>query len=123
MEAVEEASLTLSLIKGHKISYPVYIDVEAANGRADGLSAAERTKVVKAFCETVRDSGYTAGVYSNKNWFAEKMDAGAFGNYRIWLAQYTESPTYTGRYEMWQYSSRGTIPGIKGDVDLNICYQ
>lgn len=123
MEAVEEASLTLSLIKGHKISYPVYIDVEAANGRADGLSAAERTKVVKAFCETVRDSGYTAGVYSNKNWFAEKMDTGAFGNYRIWLAQYTESPTYTGRYEMWQYSSRGTIPGIKGDVDLNICYQ
>ena len=123
MEAVEEASLTLSLIKGHKISYPVYIDVEAANGRADGLSAAERTKVVKAFCETVRDSGYTAGVYSNKNWFAEKMDTGAFGNYRIWLAQYTESPTYTGHYEMWQYSSRGTIPGIKGDVDLNICYQ
>lgn len=123
MEAVEEASLTLSLIKGHKISYPVYIDVEAANGRADGLSAAERTKVVKAFCETVRDSGYTAGVYSNKNWFAEKMDTGAFGNYRIWLAQYTESPTYTGRYEMWQYSSRGTIPGIKGDVDLNIFYQ
>ena len=116
MEAVEEASLTLSLIKGHKISYPVYIDVEAANGRADGLSAAERTKVVKAFCETVRDSGYTAGVYSNKNWFAEKMDTGAFGNYRIWLAQYTESPTYTGRYEMWQYSSQGTIPGIKGDV-------
>lgn len=123
MEAVEEASLTLSLIKGHKISYPVYIDVEAANGRADRLSAAERTKVVRAFCETVRDSGYTAGVYSNKNWFAEKMDTGAFGNYRIWLAQYTESPTYTGRYEMWQYSSRGTIPGIKGDVDLNICYQ
>lgn len=123
MEAVEEASLTLSLIKGHKISYPVYIDVEAANGRADGLSAAERTKVVRAFCETVRDSGYTAGVYSNKNWFAQKMDTGAFGNYRIWLAQYTESPTYTGRYEMWQYSSRGTIPGIKGDVDLNICYQ
>lgn len=123
MEAVEEASLTLSLIKGHKISYPVYIDVEAANGRADGLSAAERTKVVRAFYETIRDSGYTAGVYSNKNWFAEKMDTGAFGNYRIWLAQYTESPTYTGRYEMWQYSSRGTIPGIKGDVDLNICYQ
>lgn len=123
MEAVEEASMTLSLIKNYKISYPVYIDVEAANGRADGLSAAERTKVVTAFCETVRDSGYTAGVYSNKNWFAEKVNAGEFGNYRIWLAQYTETPTYTGRYDMWQYSSRGTIPGIRGDVDLNICYR
>lgn len=123
MEAVEEASLTLSLIKNYKISYPVYIDVEAANGRADGLSASERTKVITAFCETVRDSGYTAGVYSNKNWFTEKMNTGAFGNYRIWLAQYTETPTYTGRYDMWQYSSRGTIPGIKGDVDLNISYQ
>lgn len=123
MEAVEEASLTLSLIKNYKISYPVYIDVEAANGRADGLSASERTKVITAFCETLRDSGYTAGVYSNKNWFTEKMNTGAFGNYRIWLAQYTETPTYTGRYDMWQYSSRGTIPGIKGDVDLNISYQ
>ena len=123
MEAVEEASLTLSLIKNYKISYPVYIDVEAANGRADGLSASERTRVITAFCETVRDSGYTAGVYSNKNWFTEKMNTGAFGNYRIWLAQYTETPTYTGRYDMWQYSSRGTIPGIKGDVDLNISYQ
>lgn len=123
MEAVEEASLTLSLIKNYKISYPVYIDVEAANGRADGLSAAERTRVITAFCETIRDSGYTPGVYSNKNWFAEKMNTGAFGSYRIWLAQYTENPTYTGRYDMWQYSSRGTIPGIRGDVDLNICYQ
>ena len=54
-----------------------------------------RDRVITAFCETVRDSGYTAGVYSNKNWFTEKMNTGAFGNYRIWLAQYTETPTYT----------------------------
>lgn len=122
VEAVEEASMVLSLISGYKISYPVFIDVEAAGGRADGISSDTRTEVVKAFCETIRDSGYTAGVYANKNWLGSKMSTGSFGGYNIWLAQYAAAPTYNGRYEMWQYSSTGKIDGISGNVDLNISY-
>ena len=121
-EAVAEASAALSLISGYKISYPVFIDVEAAGGRADGISSAERTEVVKAFCETILDSGYTAGVYANKNWLGSKMNTGSFGGYNIWLAQYAAAPTYNGRYELWQYSSTGKIDGISGNVDLNISY-
>lgn len=66
VEAVEEASMTLSLIKKYRITYPVYIDVESANGRADGISKAARTSVINAFCQTIRNSGYTPGLYANK---------------------------------------------------------
>lgn len=122
VEAVEEASMTLSLIKNYRITYPVYIDVESANGRADGISKAARTSVINAFCQTIRNSGYTPGLYANKNWLTEKIDTGALGGCKIWLAQYVAAPTYGGRYEMWQYSSRGSIAGIKGNVDLNVSY-
>ena len=122
VEAVEEASMTLSLIKKYRITYPVYIDVESANGRADGISKAARTSVINAFCQTIRNSGYTPGLYANKNWLTEKINTGALGGCKIWLAQYVAAPTYGGRYEMWQYSSRGSIAGIKGNVDLNISY-
>lgn len=122
VEAVEEASMAVSLIKNYKITYPVYMDVESANGRADGMDAGTRTQVIHAFCKTIQNSGYTAGIYANKTWLGSKMNAGALGSYRIWLAQYAAAPTYGGRYEMWQYSSKGSIPGISGDVDLNISY-
>ena len=122
VEAVEEASMTLSLIKNYRITYPVYIDVESANGRADGISKAARTSVINAFCQTIRNSGYTPGLYANKNWLTEKINTGALGGCKIWLAQYVAAPTYGGRYEMWQYSSRGSIAGIKGNVDLNVSY-
>lgn len=122
VEAVEEASMTLSLIKKYRITYPVYIDVESANGRADGISKAARTSVINAFCQTIRNSGYMPGLYANKNWLTEKINTGALGGCKIWLAQYVAAPTYGGRYEMWQYSSRGSIAGIKGNVDLNVSY-
>ena len=122
VEAVEEASMTLSLIKKYRITYPVYIDVESANGRADGISKEARTSVINAFCQTIRNSGYTPGLYANKNWLTEKINTGALGGCKIWLAQYVAAPTYGGRYEMWQYSSRGAIAGIKGNVDLNVSY-
>lgn len=122
VEAVEEASMTLALINQYKITYPVFLDVEAGGGRADGLSSAERTEVVNAYCQTIKNSGYTAGVYANKDWLNNKMNSGSFGSYKIWLAQYAAVPTYNGRYEMWQYSSTGRIGGISGNVDLNISY-
>lgn len=121
-EAVEEASMVLGLIKDYKISYPVFLDVEASGGRADGIDKATRTDVIKAFCETIQNSGYTAGVYANKSWLTSKIDAGALGRYKIWLAQYASAPTYTGRYDMWQYKSTGRVSGISGNVDLNLSY-
>ena len=121
-EAVEEASMTIELIKKYKISYPVFLDVEGSGGRGDKIDKATRTDVIKAYCETVQNAGYTAGVYANKSWLNDKIDAGQLSKYKIWLAQYAAAPTYTGRYDMWQYKSTGKISGISGNVDLNISY-
>lgn len=122
VEAVEEASMTVSLIKNYSISYPVFLDVEASGGRADGLDRNTRTKVIKAYCETIRNSGYTAGVYANKTWLNSYMNAGELNSYKIWLAQYNTTPTYGGKYDLWQYTSKGQVKGISGYTDLNLSY-
>ena len=122
-EAIEEASMCLSLVKGYRISYPIFIDVESAtNGRANGLSSDSRTKVISAFCKTIQNGGYTAGIYANKTWLTSKFNVGSLNNYKIWLAQYASAPTYKGKYDLWQYTSKGTINGVSGKVDLNISY-
>ncbi len=122
VEAVEEASMVLEQIKGYKISYPVFLDVEPSGGRADSIDRATRTAVCRAFCETIQGAGYTAGIYANKTWLTGKLNAGELGSYKIWLAQYAASPTYTGRYDLWQYKSTGSVSGIKGKVDMNLSY-
>ena len=122
-EAVEEASMAMSLASGYKVTYPIFIDTESAsNGRANGLSKSARTAVVKAFCQTIRNGGYKAGVYASKSWYANQLNASALNGYCIWVAQYNSSCTYSGKYDMWQYSSKGSVSGIKGNVDMNISY-
>lgn len=122
IEAVEEASMVLGQIKDYKISYPVFLDVEASGGRGDKIDLATRTAVCKAFCQTIQNAGYTAGVYSNKTWLEGKLDASSLSSYKIWLAQYAAAPTYKGRYDLWQYRSTGSVSGVSGNVDMNISY-
>lgn len=121
-EAVEEASMALELVKDYKLQMPIYIDTEGSGGRADSLSKSKRTKIVKAFCETIKNAGYKAGIYASKNWYLNKLDTSDLSYYHIWVAQYNTKCTYEGRYDSWQYSSNGKVPGIKGRVDMNICY-
>jgi len=122
VEAVEEASMTIGLIKNYKISYPVFLDVEDSGGRGDRIDSNTRTAVIKAYCETLKNSGYTAGVYANKSWLSGKMNVGSLSAYKIWLAQYNTQPTYSGKYDMWQYSSKGSVSGINGNTDMNLSY-
>ncbi|MBQ9437782.1 MAG: glycosyl hydrolase family 25, partial [Lachnospiraceae bacterium] len=68
------------------------------------------------------NSGVSAGVYANKTWLNEKMRASELSAYTIWLAQYAATPTYSGRYQMWQYTSKGSVAGIKGNVDMDVSY-
>lgn len=123
VEAVEEASMAVNLVSGYGLNYPIFLDVEASGGRGDAISKDTRTAVCKAFCATVQNSGYSAGVYANKTWFTEKINTGSLTGYKIWLAQYASAPTYKAtKYDMWQYSSKGKISGISGNVDMNISY-
>ena len=121
-EAVEEASMVIDLVKDYKISYPIFIDTEASGGRADGLTKSQRTAVCNAFCKTIENAGYDAGVYTSKSWFTSKLNTSELEKYKIWVAQYASECTYTGKYDIWQYSDKGSISGIQTKVDLNYSY-
>jgi len=125
VEAVEEASAVIKLISEYDIEYPIYIDTEGAggNGRADGLDMETRTLVCEAFCRTIENAGYKAGVYASRNWYNNNLDTERLDRYQIWLAEYRSVPLYEGYYHMWQYTSKGKIDGISGNVDLDICYE
>lgn len=124
VEAVEEASMVVSLLGDRGIDYPVFIDTEGAggNGRADGLDAGTRTAVVNAFCQTIQNAGLDAGVYASRNWYLNNLNVDELGSQKVWLAEYRQTPEYEGRYDMWQYTSSGAVAGIEGRVDLNISY-
>ncbi len=123
VEAVEEASMAIDLVKGYGLNYPLFLDVEGSGGRADGISRDMRTAVCRTFCQTVQNSGISAGIYANKTWFTEKINTASLTNYKLWLAQYASEPTYTAtRYDLWQYSSKGRVSGIGTNVDMNISY-
>jgi len=127
-EAVEEASHCIDALQGRRIKYPIFIDTErsdaipANTGRADNLTVAQRTEVCIAFCETIKSGGYKAGVYTNKHWFETKLNTAQLNKYIIWLAQYNDKVTYKGKYDIWQYSSKGSVAGINGNVDMNLSY-
>ncbi len=121
-EAVEEASMALSMVEGYVLNYPIFIDTEGSGGRGDSLDVATRTAVCEAFCETIEAAGYTSGVYASRSWFYNNVNDAELSDYVRWLAEYREEPLYTGRYEIWQYTSSGAIEGINGRVDMNLSY-
>ena len=125
VEAVEEASMVLALCKEYDIKYPIFIDTEGAggDGRADKLTPDQRTAVCQAFCQTIRNAGYEAGIYASKNWFNNNLKTEILpDNIYFWLAEYGNSVTYEGKYHLWQYTSSGRVNGIEGRVDLNLSY-
>lgn len=124
VEAVEEASMVISLCRDYSVTWPVFIDTEGAggSGRADGLDVDTRTQVCKAFCETVESAGYHAGIYGARNWLNGMLAMERLNDYIIWLAEYREVPLYQGYYHLWQYTSGGSVDGIEGRVDLNLSY-
>lgn len=125
-EAVEEASFIVEKCRGYNVTLPLAIDVEWAGNsyeeaRANSISASTRTDVINAFARTVMNSGYAAMAYANKDWFENKIYSGnLFSSCKIWLAQYRNTEyTYGGRVNMWQYTSKGRVDGINGDVDIS----
>lgn len=123
-EAVEEASMCAELCSGYGINYPIFMDCEnSPRPGYNSMSASERTTIIKAFCNTIKSAGYTPGVYANKTWLSSYINTSALSGCKIWLAQYNPAgPTYSGRYDLWQYTSKGHVDGISGNVDMNQSY-
>ena len=120
-EAVAEASMAVAMAKkAGGCSLPIYIDMEDSVRGQKNLTNDQRNAIINAFCNTVQSAGYKSGVYANKTWMTKYINASSLpGSCHIWVAQYNTTCSYSGRYSMWQYSSKGSIPGIKGNVDVN----
>lgn len=127
-EGIEEAQYVLKNIRGYDIDYPIVIDTEASgaeknDGKADKISKLSRTLAIKAFCETIKDAGYTPMIYASKSWLNSKLDMSMLEEYDVWLAHYTSGNSitdYSGAYGIWQYTSSGRVDGISGRCDLNV---
>ena len=131
-EAIEEANYIVKAIEPYKdkITLPVvfdyeYGDVQGNSGRLEkaNLSKSSATNNCLAFCNTVKEAGYTPMVYVNRDILVHDLDASILERYYpIWLAHYTYETDYEGQYTYWQYSSNGKVDGIEGRVDLNVRY-
>lgn len=127
-EAVSEAEYCHEMTKKYSPSLPVYYDSELSNpkgdGRADHLSRRMRTDITKAFCKRILQFGMRAGVYASENWLETKLYAEELAEYSIWVACYNASLDYheTG-YDMWQYTSDYSIPGLNIKLDRSYCYR
>ncbi len=122
-EAVEEASAVMEMCSDYKLELPIYLDVEGSNGgRGDQIDVATRTDVCEAFCRTLENAGQSGGVYACRYWLQKNIDAERLNRYNVWLAEYRSTPLYGGYYSMWQYTSKGRIDGISGNVDFDIYY-
>lgn len=132
-EAIEEANWVLQKIKDYDIDYPIAIDIEEAGvapgdiPRTQNLDKNTRTRLAKLFCQTIQTAGYTPIVYTNVDWATNKLNMSELSQYDTWIAHYkydvTSKPNYNGAYTIWQYSDKGRINGILGNVDLNISYK
>lgn len=126
IEAREEALWTVNAIKKYRINYPVAFDLESfGQDRLAGVSNEQLNRNANAFLSQIQSSGYQAMHYGSKSTFGPIWNMSNLNNYKIWLAHYTNNgvqSSYTGKYNMWQYTSKGTVPGINGYVDMNIAY-
>lgn len=134
-EAVEEAVFTANIIDKYAITFPVVYNCEGftqKSSRQYGLGKAERTALAVAFLDTIAQRGYQPMFYASKNEMENSrqwdMDTLA-SKYKVWVSWYPQDPfpmtpacTYTGVYQMWQYTQNGSIPGISGAVDMNVSY-
>lgn len=124
-EATEEATMIINAIGENKIDYPIAIDMEMVDNdlsRVETLSKDERTVITAAFVNTIKDAGYIPMIYGDKDWLLKRIDVSKFTQSRIWLAQDDEVPDYPYTFDMWQYTTDGSVYGIDGSVDLNLCF-
>lgn len=132
-EASEEANWTLSAIKGYSISYPVVYDCEGfsdSDSRMYSLTKSVRTDNALTFLSIIKKAGYDGMFYASKNDLANYWETSEISSdYKILIAQYTTpaypqktNPDYSGKYDMWQYTNRGNVNGIEGNVDMLVSY-
>lgn len=124
-EAEEEARLLLRELDGYTINYPVVYDwerIQSADARTNVVTGKTVTLMAETFCAQVEQAGYLPGVYFNQDMGYLELELGRLADYAFWLAEYDARPDFHYHVDLWQYSSEGTVPGIEGNVDLNLAF-
>ena len=122
-ESVDSEIAHAKRLLNGKNPFCVYYDMEESN--TTYLGKTTLTNYAVKFCEALKSSGYTVGIYANTNWFNNYLDSSKLYNcgYSLWVADYRSSCGYTKTsYDIWQYSSTSRCNGVNGDVDMNYMY-
>lgn len=119
-QAREEAKICKQVLAGKELDYPVYFDLEEQSQLARGRAFCDA--LVTAFCTEMEASGYFAGFYTSAYVAAHILSPAIRQRFAFWCAQWAGKNSFYGESGLWQYSAKGSIPGISGDVDLDLSY-
>ena len=120
--AASEARHTLSLLSGHNPTLPVFLDIEHTRDGKPIASNSTYGDIAQTWCNMVSNAGYRVGIYSYYYFFQNYLTDSRFSNsgWYKWMADYRSGVSYDGSScNMWQYSNKGTVPGVDANVDLN----
>ena len=124
-EAVEEAEFVLQYMQEYDISYPIIFEMEHIvndTARIDDLTKEEKTRIAETFLDKIEEAGYNVMLSGDKAWLFSDINYAALSAYDIRLEQEEDLPDYPYRFYMWQYTQKGTVDGVSGEVPLNICF-
>lgn len=122
-EGVEEANYVLNNYGDYSLSYPIVLDREdpmQEDARTNDLSVEQHTQATLGFLDTIRSSGHSVMMYTNRMYYALYLDLERIYPCPIWFAQYADEPDWPYEFDIWQYTEGGTVPGISGTVDMNL---
>lgn len=111
----------LDVLNKRKLNLPIYLDMEDKSIKVEEKETL--TQQCIEFTKLIEAGGYRAGIYANLDWFKNYIDTSKFDkNISVWVAQYYKKCEYEGKYDIWQYTSDGSVNGISGRVDMNYLY-
>ena len=122
-EADEEIKFMMEILGDFPLDMPIILDWEqitVEGSRTISMDARTLTDIQLHFCKTVTEMGYQPMIYFNWYQSTRLMYLHELEEYPFWLALYQDRMTYPYRVEMWQYTDKGRVPGIAGDVDINV---
>ena len=125
-EAREEAQYALELIGDRELDLPVFFDWERvvdSDARTHTLDNETLTECAVAFCEEMKAAGFGPGVYVYNDTGYNGYDLSRLQDYTLWCAGVGSYPYFYYAHTVWQYSFRGSVPGINGDCDLNMMFE
>lgn len=126
-QAIDEAEDVIATLSGRGLDFPVFYDLEWSNQRKLGKQAIENIAV--AFLTRIKKAGYKVGIYCNLDWYNNVL-SDALKQYDCWIARYPANDNGSVQERLrppvgvgWQYSSKGNVDGINGNVDMNVFYK